>query len=54
MARAKKDGKYLNLKIETEVYDKLNAYAEEKGQTKTVALERILKAFFAEKDSSKN
>ena len=37
MARAKKDYKALNIKIESTIYD-----AEEKGQTKTKAVERLL------------
>ena len=42
MARAKKDGRYVNYYIEREVYEKLETYCEEVGQTKTVAIERIL------------
>lgn len=42
MARAKKDGRYVNYYIERKVYEKLEKYCEEVGQTKTVAIERIL------------
>lgn len=42
MARAKKDGRYVNYNIEREIYEKLEKYCEEVGQTKTVAIERIL------------
>ena len=42
MARAKKDGRYVNYDIEREIYEKLEKYCEEVGQTKTVAIERIL------------
>ncbi len=42
MARAKKDGWYVNYDIEREIYEKLEKYCEEVGQTKTVAIERIL------------
>ena len=43
MPRPKKEGQYLNLKISQELYDRFSAYAEEMGQSKTIALERILK-----------
>lgn len=42
MARAKKDGRYVNYYLEKEVVDKLDKYCEETGLTKTVAIERIL------------
>lgn len=42
MARAKKDGRYVNYYIERKVYEKLEKYCEEVGQTRTVAIERIL------------
>lgn len=43
MPRAKKDGAYLNCYIDRELRERLDSYAEEKGQTITTALERILK-----------
>ena len=46
MPRAKKDGVHLNCYINRELREKLDAYAEEKGQTVTMALERILKQNF--------
>lgn len=42
MARAKKDYQILNIKIERSIYERLTKYAEEKGQTKTKAVERLL------------
>ena len=39
MARAKKDCKALNIKIESSIYERLENYAEEKGQTKTKAMD---------------
>lgn len=42
MAKAKKDGRHLNLYIERTVIEQLEQYCEEVGQTKTVAIERIL------------
>lgn len=42
MPRKKKDGKMLNLYIDKKVIERLEKYAEEKGQTKTIAVERLL------------
>lgn len=42
MPRPKKDGKMLNLYIDKKVIDRLERYAEDKGQTKTIAVERLL------------
>ena len=42
MARQKKDGVYINYFIRRDVKEKLDAYCEEKGQTATMAIERIL------------
>lgn len=45
MAKQKKDGRHINYYLDRKVYDALAAYAEEKGQTMTMALERILKDY---------
>lgn len=45
MARAKKNGKYLNVCIEASIYDRLELMCAESGQTKTVAVERALAAY---------
>ena len=42
MARPKKNGTYLNVCIETPIYERLVALCEDAGQTKTVAVERAL------------
>lgn len=42
MPRYKKDAKILNIKLSTPIYEKLEAFCEESGQTKTVAVERFL------------
>ena len=52
MAKQKKDGKYLNIMLETSIYDRLERYCEELGQTKTLAVERILKEHFDERDAN--
>ena len=48
MARAKKDGVYLNVRIETPIYKKLQEVCEEAGQLKTTVVERALAAYFEE------
>lgn len=45
MARPKKDGSYINYYIDRELVEKLRIYAEEKGQTMTTALERMIRDF---------
>ena len=52
MAQKKKDGVRVNFYMNRELSEKLDAYAEEMGQTKTTALERILIAFFAEREKT--
>lgn len=42
MARAKKNGTYLNVCIESKIYQRLDCFCDEAGQTKTVAVERAL------------
>ena len=42
MARPKKNGKYLNVCIQEEIYKKLEEFCLEAGQTKTIAVERAL------------
>lgn len=42
MPKAKKDGRHLNLYIERTVIEQLEQYCEDVGQTKTIAIERIL------------
>ena len=51
MSRPKKDGVNINYYIDRELVEKLRKYAEDKGQTMTMALERILKDYF---DSEKS
>jgi hypothetical protein len=45
MPRAKKNGTYLNVCIETSIYEKLERLCEDAGQTKTVAVERALSEY---------
>lgn len=45
MPRQKKDGKFVNFYIDRELAERFDRYADDRGQTKTVALERILKEY---------
>ncbi len=53
MPRPKKDGRHINYYIDRMIYERLEEYADEKGQTMTMALERILKQFFDKTDEEK-
>lgn len=48
MAKPKKDGHFINCYLDRNLYNRLQFYADEKGQTKTLAIERILKQYFDE------
>ena len=54
MPRKKKDGRHINYYIDRLIYERLEEYADEKGQTMTTALERILKQFFDKTDEEKS
>lgn len=53
MARPKKNGTYLNVCIETPIYQRLEDLCKDAGQTKTVAVERALKAYFDDYEKRK-
>ena len=42
MPRQKKDGRYINYYIDRKIFERLERYAADKGQTITTAIERIL------------
>lgn len=46
--KEKKDARYLNIKLSTEIYDQSGNFCAETGINKTVATERILERFFKE------
>ncbi len=50
MPRQKKDGRHINYYIDRKVFEQLETYAQEKGQTITTALERILSQFFEQRE----
>ena len=54
MPRQKKDGRHINYYINRQVFAELEAYAQEKGQTITTALERILSQFFEQRREEKD
>ena len=55
MPREKKDGRHINYYIERAVYERVEVYAKEKGQTMTTAIERLLmKALDAEETKETN
>lgn len=45
MPRPVKNHKNVNVSLSTPVYERFRAYAEYKGQTYTVAMERIIKDY---------
>ena len=45
MAKPKKNGTYLNVCIDSDIYDKLEQVCKSAGQTKTIAVERALSAY---------
>lgn len=50
MARPKKNGTYLNVCIESPIYERLAQFCEDAGQPKTVAVERALTAYLDDYD----
>lgn len=53
MPRQKKDGTYLNVRIESSIYDRLCGICDEAGQTKTVVVERALENYFEKFEEQK-
>lgn len=53
MARPKKNGTYLNVCIETPIYERLENFCKDAGHTKTVAVERALTSYFDEYEEMK-
>ena len=45
MPRAKKDSTYLNVKLDTSIYRRLEQLCAEAGHTKTLVVERALTAY---------
>lgn len=53
MARPKKNGTYLNVCIETPIYERLENFCKDAGHTETVAVERALISYFDEYEEMK-
>ena len=53
MERPRKEGTHINVIIKQDLYEKFCAYAEEKGQTKSMALERLLEKALKEEKKDK-
>lgn len=51
MAQHKKDYIALNIKMDAALMRRFAAYCEDVGQTKTLAVERIISAFLDERDA---
>lgn len=51
MARPKKDNHPVTVRMEEELYNRLNDFCERSGQPKTVAIERALKAYIDDYDA---
>lgn len=54
MAKQKKDGRKINLIIDQKIFNRLVYYTNEKGQTMTTAIERILDKYFDEEGIPKD
>lgn len=54
MSRPKKNGTYLNVCIDSDIYRRLTAYCEAAGQSKTVAVERSLKEYIEKYDRERS
>ena len=50
MPRAKKDGEKISLYIDKETSERIRSYAEEKGQTLTMSIERAINGFLDSED----
>ena len=53
MARPRKEGKKVSFYMDAEIVERLDEYCEEMGQSKTLAVERIIKARLDEHDKEK-
>ena len=51
--RAQQHGTYLNVCIETPIYERLENFCKDAGHTKTVAVERALISYFDEYEEMK-
>lgn len=45
MPRQRKEGQYINLRIDKVLYDRFSQYCDREERTKTAALERMIRAY---------
>ncbi|MBQ7994437.1 MAG: hypothetical protein IJM63_00060 [Solobacterium sp.] len=45
MPRERKDGHYINLRIDRGLYERFSRYCDQEERTKTAALERMMRAY---------
>lgn len=50
MPRERKDGKYINLRIEKSVYKRFDDYCKKESRTKTAALEKMISTYLDQYD----
>jgi len=50
MTRQKKESRRVNLMMDRTIYEQVSSYAEEKGQTFTMAVERLLTKALADEE----
>ena len=53
MPKKTKDSVPVSMRLDRNVYERLRAYADEKGQNYTVAVERIITAYLNEQEKKK-
>lgn len=53
MGRPKKDGRDLNCFLRRDLFEQLEQYCDEMGQTKTIVVERALEKTFREHEKNK-
>lgn len=53
MGRPKKEGQYLNVRIDRDVYEKISEICEEAGHTKVFVVEKALASFIEDYEEDK-
>ncbi|MBR6428545.1 MAG: TraY domain-containing protein [Clostridia bacterium] len=54
MPRKKKDAKFLNIRLDRQIHEELEAFCTETGRTKTKAVEMVLSEFLKQDKKKKN
>lgn len=54
MPRKKKDGRFINYYIDRQIYERLQRYADGKGQSMTTAIERIVSEYLDKHEFDRN